>query len=101
MSAQEISSQADFREGARTNDVPIPRLIGFVLYEVFTRKRAFGFRWSQRHAPCDKIQARAGERAHSDPEPISSQDRLSAAVPAFAEPDIRSLSRAKKAVTED
>jgi uncharacterized protein (TIGR00369 family) len=29
MSTQEISSQADFRERARTNDVPIARLIGF------------------------------------------------------------------------
>ena len=29
MSTQEIPSQADFRERARTNDVPIARLIGF------------------------------------------------------------------------
>jgi uncharacterized protein (TIGR00369 family) len=29
MSTQEISSQADFRERAKTNDVPIARLIGF------------------------------------------------------------------------
>src|SRR6202042_1965184 len=29
MSAQEIPSQADFRERAKTNDVPIARLIGF------------------------------------------------------------------------
>ena len=29
MSAQESSSQADFRERAKTNDVPIARLIGF------------------------------------------------------------------------
>src|SRR5258708_16293263 len=29
MSTQEISSQSDFRERAKTNDVPISRLIGF------------------------------------------------------------------------
>ena len=29
MSAREISSQTDFRERARTNDIPIARLIGF------------------------------------------------------------------------
>src|SRR6201987_2206710 len=29
MSTQEIPSQADFRESAKTNDVPIARLIGF------------------------------------------------------------------------
>jgi uncharacterized protein (TIGR00369 family) len=29
MSAQQISSQPDFRERAKTNDVPIARLIGF------------------------------------------------------------------------
>src|ERR1700676_2143131 len=29
MSTQEIPSQADFRERAKTNDVPIARLIGF------------------------------------------------------------------------
>ena len=29
MSSQEIPSQADFRERAKTNDVPIARLIGF------------------------------------------------------------------------
>lgn len=29
MSAREISSEADFRERAKTNDVPIARLIGF------------------------------------------------------------------------
>jgi hypothetical protein len=29
MSTQELSSQADFRERAKTNDVPIARLIGF------------------------------------------------------------------------
>src|SRR5712671_7735234 len=29
MSTREISSQADFRERAKTNDVPIARLIGF------------------------------------------------------------------------
>jgi uncharacterized protein (TIGR00369 family) len=29
MSDQEISSQADFRERAKTNDIPITRLIGF------------------------------------------------------------------------
>jgi len=29
MNAQELSSQADFRERAKTNDVPIARLIGF------------------------------------------------------------------------
>jgi acyl-coenzyme A thioesterase PaaI-like protein len=29
MSAQEIPSQVDFRERAKTNDVPIARLIGF------------------------------------------------------------------------
>ena len=29
MSAQQISSQLDFRERAKTNDVPVARLIGF------------------------------------------------------------------------
>jgi len=29
MSTEEIASQADFRERAKTNDVPIARLIGF------------------------------------------------------------------------
>ena len=34
MSTQEIPSQADFRERAKTNDVPIARLIGFEAKEI-------------------------------------------------------------------
>ena len=34
MSTQEIPSQADFRERAKTNDVPIARLIGFEAKDV-------------------------------------------------------------------
>src|SRR6201981_1013717 len=34
MSAQEIPSQADFRERAKTNDVPIARLIGFEVKDI-------------------------------------------------------------------
>jgi uncharacterized protein (TIGR00369 family) len=34
VSTQETSSQADFRERAKTNDVPVARLIGFELKEV-------------------------------------------------------------------
>ena len=34
MSAQELSSQADFRERAKTNDVPIARLIGFEVKDI-------------------------------------------------------------------
>jgi len=41
-------------------------------------------------------QARSGERALSDAEPLSSHFCLSAVVPAFAEPDIHSLSRAQR-----
>src|SRR6204780_48665 len=34
MSTQEIPSQADFRERAKTNDVPIARLIGFEVKDI-------------------------------------------------------------------
>src|ERR1700688_5246163 len=34
MSAQESSSQADFRERAKANDVPIARLIGFEVKDI-------------------------------------------------------------------
>jgi len=34
MSTQEIPSQADFRERAKTNDVPIARLIGFEAQDI-------------------------------------------------------------------
>jgi uncharacterized protein (TIGR00369 family) len=34
MSAQEMRAQVDFRERAKTNDVPVARLIGFELKEV-------------------------------------------------------------------
>src|SRR5271156_1624936 len=34
MSTQEIPSQADFRERARTNDVPVARLIGFEVINI-------------------------------------------------------------------
>jgi hypothetical protein len=42
-----------------------------------------------------------GERVQRDLERVSLQGCLSAVVPAFAEPDIHSLSRADRAVTED
>src|ERR1700692_3760587 len=34
MSSQEMSSQADFRERAKTNEVPIARLIGFEVKDI-------------------------------------------------------------------
>jgi uncharacterized protein (TIGR00369 family) len=34
MSSQKLSSQADFRERAKTNDVPVARLIGFEVKDV-------------------------------------------------------------------
>jgi hypothetical protein len=44
MSTQEIPAQADFRERAKTNDVPIARLIGFEAKDIADGQATVGRR---------------------------------------------------------
>jgi acyl-coenzyme A thioesterase PaaI-like protein len=50
MSAQEISLQRDFRERAKTNDVPIARLIGFEAKDIANGRAAVVLAAGPQHA---------------------------------------------------
>src|SRR6266481_6106079 len=50
MSTQEIPSQADFRERAKTNDVPIARLIGFEVKDIAEGRATVVLAAGPRHA---------------------------------------------------
>src|ERR1700751_3008142 len=50
MSTKEISSQADFRERAKTNDVPIARLLGFEVKDIADSRATVVLTAGQQHA---------------------------------------------------
>jgi uncharacterized protein (TIGR00369 family) len=50
MSTQEIPSQADFTERAKTNDVPIARLIGFEVKGIADRRATVVLAARSQHA---------------------------------------------------
>src|ERR1700736_4528548 len=79
MSTQEIPSQADFRERAKTNDVPIARLIGFEVKDISEGRATVVLAAGPQHAnPMGTLHGGVlcdiGARALANATPIAASD---------------------------
>jgi hypothetical protein len=97
MSTQEIPSQADFRERAKTNDVPIARLIGFEAKDIADGRATVVLAAGPQHAnPMGTPQMRCFARSDEYP---GNQPNFSLLQPGSLSVQLQNLLRADYCLT--